>query len=113
WTDFHDKAAPDADLVLVGDAMAFWYPMRMSRWHYRTVFDVDASDGQDIITAWQGSPLPPGGWRLIDPFELERFEKTAQPLPPLPQWVQDMDDRKLEGPGDAAASDRKGARTDK
>jgi hypothetical protein len=67
-------------LQLAGDAAAFWYQMPMSRLRYRTVFDVDARPGQDIIEAWTD------GWDkgqviLVSPDELSRFARTYNGIP--------------------------------
>ncbi|MCC6424932.1 MAG: hypothetical protein IT447_15775 [Phycisphaerales bacterium] len=77
------------DLALVGDAAAFRYPIPMTRLHYRTVFDVPP-DG-DAVHAWlKGQPTHPSRplWLLIDPPELERFTRTYQHIPPVPEWVR-------------------------
>src|SRR5205085_8464004 len=90
--DFVKPLPPDAPLLLVGDAQAFWYPLPMTRLRYRTVFDADTSGGRGVPEAW-GVPEARGARVLVDPAELERFEKTYQPFPPtpadwrrLPQW---------------------------
>ena len=77
---------PAARLVLVGDAQAFWYPLTSSRLYYRTVFDLDTSSGRSLLDAFD-----PTGWRrdgktwlLMVPAELDRYEKTYQPFPPIP-----------------------------
>jgi hypothetical protein len=73
-----------APLVLVGDAKAFLYQVPMSRLNYRTIFGADTTDG-DVIKAWAGPALAGNHqWLLIDPIELERFQRTYQPFPPLP-----------------------------
>ena len=78
----------DAPLVLVGDAKAFVYQRPMSLLTYRTVFDADTSDGRGIIEAWAGAtPKAETQWLLIDPVELERFERTYQTFPPLPAEI--------------------------
>ena len=75
-------------LTLVGDAKAFVYQRPMSLLSYRTIFDVDTSRARDILEAWAGATLDlKQRWLLIDPTELERFERTYQPLPPLPADV--------------------------
>lgn len=75
-------------LVLVGEAKAFVYQRPMSLLSYRTIFDVDTSRTRDIVEAWAGKmPEPERRWLLIDPTELERFERTYQPLPPLPAEI--------------------------
>jgi hypothetical protein len=79
---------PDAPLLLVGDAKAFWYPLPMSRLRYRTVFDADTSHGRGIKEAWGVGRGPPGEWVVVDPMELERFAQTYQPFPPPPpEWT--------------------------
>ena len=78
-----DSIPPNANIVLVGDARAFLYQVPMSRLTYRTIFDADTTDG-DVIKAWAGAAPSQGHqWLLIDPMELERFQKTYQPFPPL------------------------------
>ena len=78
----------DAPLVLVGDAKPFVYQRPMSLLSYRTIFDADTSNGRGVIEAWAGPPPATGTqWLLIDPIELERFERTYQPFPPLPAQV--------------------------
>jgi hypothetical protein len=89
-TDDTLEGFPRSDrLTLVGDAKVFWYPLPMSRLHYRTVFDADTSDGRDILTAWTADPWPASEaqrplWLLIDPAEIRRFQLTYQPFPPAP-----------------------------
>jgi hypothetical protein len=87
----------------VGDANAFWfYQIPMTRLRYRTIFDVDTTN-RGVIEAWAGPPQSRGGaWMLIDPDELERFEKTYQPLPPLPASVLMHDKVYLVPPGQRA-----------
>lgn len=84
---------PDAPLLLVGDAQAFWYPLPMSRLRYRTVFDADTGGGRGIREAWGVGHGRPGEWVAVAPDELERFRKYYQPFPDppaewqsLPQW---------------------------
>jgi hypothetical protein len=73
---------PDATLTLIGDAAAFWYPRPMSKLRYRTVFDVDAPPGTNVLDAWRGGRPPDSGeWQLIDPKELLRFSKTYWGIP--------------------------------
>ncbi|HZL34313.1 MAG TPA: glycosyltransferase family 39 protein [Tepidisphaeraceae bacterium] len=80
-----DTLPPDVTLVLVGDARAFDYQIPMSRLRYRTVFDVAARPGQDLVQAWSAFDdiHTQVTWLLIDPGELGRFEKTYFGLPPL------------------------------
>jgi hypothetical protein len=83
----------DQPLLLVGDAKVFWYQRPMNRLRYRTVFDVDAADGQGAIEAWAGPRgVPPGTWVLVHPDEIRRFAKTywgiPQPPPDAPDQTQ-------------------------
>jgi hypothetical protein len=55
----------------------------MSRFRYRTIFDADTSGGRGVMEAWAGPSSASPQWLLIDPNELERFERTYQPFPPL------------------------------
>jgi hypothetical protein len=90
----YGSAVPDdATLVLVGDAQAFFYTRPMLRLRYHTVFDLDTSDGRTLLEAYGvravRGVVPPGEYLLVDPGELERFEKTYQPLAPVPQtWKE-------------------------
>lgn len=80
---------PEARLVLVGDAQAFWYPLDASRLYYRTVFDLRSLPGVSLLDAFD-----PLGWRrdgktwlLVTPSELKRYEETYRSLPPIPdRW---------------------------
>ena len=74
------RVPPDATLVLVGEARAFWYPRPMNRLRYRTVFDVDTSAGGDAVRAWRGEPGP-ADWLVINPSELQRFADTYRGIP--------------------------------
>jgi hypothetical protein len=98
-----DQLPPNSSIILVGDANAFWfYQIPMTRLRYRTIFDVDTTN-RGVIEAWAGPPQSRGGaWMLIDPDELERFEKTYQPLPPLPASVLMHDKVYLVPPGQRA-----------
>jgi hypothetical protein len=72
-------------LDLVGDACAFWYQVPESQLSYRTVFDVDSSDGsRSVIEDWLGgSALPrPGRMLVIYAPELQRLSRTYYGLPP-------------------------------
>jgi len=77
----------DADVVLVGDAKAFWYAIPMSRLHYRTVFDVRGDDGENVINAWNGGPPPANARIIVDPGELERFHDTYWEIAPPAGWM--------------------------
>jgi hypothetical protein len=80
----YDDIPDDAVVILVGDATAFRYPVPTERLAYRTVFDVDTSDGSDLVTAWARTeaPPPPGPrWLLIDPGELRRFAGLHPMIP--------------------------------
>jgi hypothetical protein len=92
WINFETlQGVPrDANVELIGDAKAFWYVMPMTRLRYRTVFDVDTSREGDVLKAWEGPAPLAGAWKVIDPRELERFERTYQPLPSLPDWIGRM-----------------------
>jgi len=70
-------------VALVGDARAFMYQIPMKRLRYRTVFDVDDSNGKSFFDAMAGPPEPEQVL-IIDPNELRRFEKTYQPFPKVP-----------------------------
>jgi hypothetical protein len=72
-------------VALVGDARAFLYPIPMSRLHYRTVFDVAASPGEDLIHAWLGGAN--ADLAIVDPNELRRLTRTYYGLPPLPPQI--------------------------
>jgi len=98
--DLLKQVPQDSPIILVGDADAFWfYQIPMTRLRYRTVFDVDTTD-RGVIDAWAGPPESrKGAWMLIDPDELERFEKTYQPMPPLPASVLMHDRAYLVPPG--------------
>jgi hypothetical protein len=77
---------PGERVILVGDARAFLYQIPMSQLAYRTVFDVDADEGDTAVDAWmRGVEIIPGGTLVvIDPFELRRFARTYWMIPPLP-----------------------------
>jgi len=77
---------PDATLVLVGDAKAFYYQRPMSRLRYRTVFDV--TDDADWLMAWAGpTARDANATVLVDPSEVSRFERTYRRLPPAPAEI--------------------------
>lgn len=74
-------------LALAGDARAFWWPLPMTRLHYRTVFDVNVLPGESLIDAWtRGAPAD--ALVLVDPEELRRFEKTYRGLGSLPKEIE-------------------------
>jgi hypothetical protein len=81
---------PSMPIVLVGDAQAFTWKVPMSQLHYRTIFDVDMSDGRTASEAY-AADLPLGTTALfwIDPGELARFERTYQ-LPARRDFWTDM-----------------------
>jgi hypothetical protein len=83
---FLDGLSPGQDVVLVGDAKAFFYTIPMSRLHYRTVFDVHGGD-DDLMTTWNGGPIPHGARVIIDPAELQRFHRTYWKVPEMPDWM--------------------------
>ena len=86
--DLNEKIPADATVVLVGDARAFWYPFPMTRLRYRTVFDVDVRNGQDLVRAWDGTkPLSGDTWLQVDSAELRRFHKTYWGIPAPPDWI--------------------------
>jgi hypothetical protein len=76
-------------VALVGDARAFLYPIPMNRLHYRTVFDVAASSGEDLIHAWLGGAK--ADLTIVDPNELRRLTRTYFGLPPLPPSAVQQD----------------------
>jgi hypothetical protein len=88
-----DSIPSSSPIILVGDAKAFWfYQIPMSRLRYKTVFDVDAPPGANLIDAWAGQPSTRnGGWLVIDPAELNRMVRTYQPLPPVPREIAGKD----------------------
>jgi hypothetical protein len=87
-TGLRGPTAPPAlaRLDLVGDVSPFLYQVPMSRLRYRTVFDVDSSDGsQSIVQDWLAGSDAPIANRLIviDPAELKRLSRTYYGLPGL------------------------------
>jgi hypothetical protein len=77
-------ANDDRPVVLVGDAKAFWYPVKQVR--YRTVFDVDAVGAESVIAAWIGkTPMRSDALVIMDFGELERFAHTYKGIPELPK----------------------------
>ena len=87
--DYLEGLNPGQDVVLIGDAKAFFYTIPMSQLHYRTVFDVREGDG-DLATGWNGGPIPRGARVIIDPPELQRFHQTYWRIPEMPaRMVQD------------------------
>ena len=90
---------PDAPLVLVGDARAFYYPRPMRALRYRTVFDVDAAEGASVVDAWKGTEATGGEYLLIDPDELKRFHRTYRGIPELPPRWKDRTGPFLIAPG--------------
>lgn len=96
-----EDVPPDATLVLIGDAKAFWYQRPMTRLKYRTVFDVDARAGASAIDAWRGPGLhPPDEWLLVDAEELRRFEKTYRGIPAPPPELEGKTQAILIRPGE-------------
>jgi hypothetical protein len=90
---------PDATLVLVGDARAFWYQRPMKAMRYRTVFDVDTTESTDVIETWRGKGSDRSReWLLIDPEELRRFSKTYWAVPAPPENLNDRKQPLLIGP---------------
>jgi hypothetical protein len=77
-------------VALAGDARAFLYDIPMSRLRYRTVFDVDVKEGEDVIQAWvRGSA--PNSVIVVDPIELNRFSDEItgyHGIPPPPAEVR-------------------------
>jgi Dolichyl-phosphate-mannose-protein mannosyltransferase len=83
--EINTAVADNKPLILVGDAKAFWFDIPMSRLHYRTVFDVDTSDGRPTISAWIGDAANLSDANvIIDPGEIERFSKTYLGIPLQP-----------------------------
>lgn len=82
-----DPIAPQATLVLVGDARAYLYQRPMAKLSYRTVFDVRASEGQSIVEAWANGGGDGRRVLLVVPDELVRLQKTYYGLPPVPSDV--------------------------
>jgi hypothetical protein len=94
---FLDDLPPGATVVLAGDAKAFWYSIPMSRLRYRTVFDVDADNGSDLATLWNGGSPPAQTRLIVDPGELERLHKYYWKMPAPPLWVQQQAPRDAQG----------------
>ena len=95
---------PDATLVLIGEARAFWYQRPMKNLRYRTVFDVPP--GTDVIESWRGGTAhAPGEWELINPSELQRFADTYWGIPPMPAELKAHTDSFVVPP-QTAADDR-------
>jgi hypothetical protein len=92
-TPLGGRAIPESQqVVLIGDARAFWYPIPMRRLYYRTVFDVNAVDGESSVDAWKkGAPTGPGVLYVIDPSELLRFARTYYAIPAPPPDVAARD----------------------
>jgi hypothetical protein len=96
-----EQLPSESTVILVGDARAFLFTIPMSRLRYRTVFDADTSNGRGVIEAWAGpESARRGAWLWIAPDELSRFEKTYQPLPPLPAGIADREKPFLVRPGE-------------
>lgn len=78
---------PAARLLLVGDAQAFWYPLPAGRLTYRTVFDLDTAAGRPLLDVFDPKGTRHDGrtWLLVDPGELERYARTYQPFPEIPE----------------------------
>ena len=74
--DVADLVEKKHEIVLVGDARAFWYPLPTSKLRYRTIFDV---------TTWHRDE---SAYTVVDPVEVERFSKTYFGVPPLPPNLQ-------------------------
>lgn len=82
-----DGLPPGGEVVLIGDAKAFFYTIPTSQLHYRTVFDV-RDDNRDILEAWNDGPIPKGARVVIDPAELERFHRTYAHIPEVLDWIE-------------------------
>ncbi|HTL30410.1 MAG TPA: glycosyltransferase family 39 protein, partial [Tepidisphaeraceae bacterium] len=82
-----EKPGPGTQVVLIGDAQAFFYQMPMKQLHYRTVFDVNARPDESVIDAWRaGAPSGPNTIDVINPSELLRFSRTYWKIPaPSPE----------------------------
>jgi hypothetical protein len=93
-TDLTPLQAPEVRSVLdagkavlfVGNAQVFLQPGPMAQIRYRTVFDVDASPGRDLVDAWYG-PAPATAPSDIVPVvsrsELERLHNSYYAIPSL------------------------------
>ncbi len=77
-----DRIVARANIVLVGDARAFFYTLPSAKLRYRTIFDVadvDPTSDQKIIDAWLGPDAAQARkeWTIIiDRDELERMLYT-------------------------------------
>jgi hypothetical protein len=89
-----DRVQAKSNIVLVGDARAFLYPLPSSHMHYRTIFDmtgIDPTSKDKIINAWLG----PDAARLrkectiiVDQDEMDRLISTyvlGRPWSPEPE----------------------------
>jgi hypothetical protein len=84
----------DAPVALVGEAKAFLYQIPMKRLRYRTVFDIDDSNGKSFLDAAAGPPQPEQVL-VIDPNELRRFQETYPPFPKVPPEILAHDETYL------------------
>ena len=89
-----DGLAPGQDVVLVGDAKAFFYTIPMSQLHYRTVFDLRTDNGD--IEDWNGGPIPKDARVIVDPAELKRFHDTYWKIA-IPVWA--LENRQFDQSG--------------
>jgi hypothetical protein len=86
--DVFPKDDPAATLTLVGDAQVFWYSLPMTRLRYRTPFDVPQDAGGTVVDGYAAADRGPAAWLRVAPAEVERFAKTYQPFPRIPERVR-------------------------
>ncbi len=78
-------------VTLVGDAKAFLFPTPPGGLRYRTVFDVDTSNTDDIVAAWRGGDdAMAGGLTIVHPGELRRLASTYWRIPELPPDLREQ-----------------------
>ena len=75
-------AADGREIVLVGDAEAFFYLVPMRLLHYKTVFDVPAGE-TDPLHAWGGTKAD--SLLIINTEEIDRLHRTYWDMPGLPE----------------------------
>jgi hypothetical protein len=83
-------------VLFVGDAQIFLRTAPMSHIRYRTVFDVDATAGRNLVDAWYGpapAAKPPEIVPVISLSELDRLHATYYGIPaPKPEEIQQLRD---------------------